>query len=240
MGDMTLRIARIAAALPLIALLLGCGAAPSPVTQEGQGAAAPCPPQPMNEAGLTSEQRTALYDRARAEGWRCYGVWVASLSPATIPYETLGHTGMQVLYGPPEGKSLSEAKAKADVIVSGTIVSLSPLSTTFGTAVTVAVSQVLKGQAGKTIALTQASHLEPTDNWKSILIVDAYNAPLLLPGESVFLFLKSLSQGGFAQLIVTGTYYVRNGRIQALELNPFALKVNGQLPTDFIAAVAAA
>jgi hypothetical protein len=197
-------------------------------------------PTPINDAGLTDAQRLQAVRDAQTQGWRCYAAWVATLDPTTLPYSTLPHTGMQADFGPPTGNSLSEAKAGATLIVSGTVLSISP-QTSFATKVTIAVTQVLKGQSGNTITITQASHLEPLDNsqdqWQGVLIVDAYAAPLLLPGDSVFLFLKSYPQG-LGQEIITGTYYVRLGQIQALQLNPFASQVNGQSPSDFVTAIA--
>jgi hypothetical protein len=146
---------------------------------------------------------------------------------------------MLVNFGPLEAKNLCQAKANADLIVIGTVRSLRPVTTAFETEVTVEVTQILKGQAGSTIKVMQASHLEPNENYKSVIIADSYSAPLLLPGETVYLFLKSFPQGLF-QEPVTGTYYVSGGRIEPLDLNPFASAVKGQLSADFMANVAAA
>jgi hypothetical protein len=60
--------------------------------------------------------------------------------------------------------------------------------------------------------------------------------PVLLPGDSVFLFLDASPQGLYAQPF-TGTYLVRDGRIQAHRDNPFALKVNGLTASEFAAAI---
>src|SRR5207302_1155531 len=113
---------------------------------------------------------------AMAQGRKCYAEWAASLNPATLPYETLGHSGMQINFGPPEAGSLSQAKANASLIVLATVMSISP-QPVFATEVTLSVTKTLKGQAGNTIKVLQASHLEPQDNWQSVIIVDAYNAP---------------------------------------------------------------
>jgi hypothetical protein len=190
----------------------------------------------MSDAGLTDAQRGQLYQSAAARGRQCYAAWVANLNLSTLPYTTLPHSGMMAMYSPPDGKSLSQGKANAILVVSGTVQSIVPESTPFGTNVKVAVTQVFKGQAGNTITVNQGSHLEAQDNWRNIIIVDAANAPLLLPGESVFLFLKSGPEG-FYQESFTGTYYVRDGQVQALELNPFASQVNGMSPADFIVAI---
>ncbi len=99
-----------------------------------------------------------------------------------------------------------------------------------------AVSQVFKGQAPSTIVVNQASHLEPRDNFQSIWIVDASNAHLLIPGDVVFLLLGTAPVGLY-QLSFTGTYYVRNGRILALPLNPFGDTVTGLSEDDFSAAL---
>jgi hypothetical protein len=146
---------------------------------------------------------------------------------------------MLAQYLAPEGKTLSEAKSRADLVVTGSVLSLSPQATRHGTDVTIRATRLLKGQAGNTVTIRQGSYLAPRDNWQSMIVVDAMNAPMLLPGDMVVLFLAS-EPGGFRQLSFTGTYYVREGKIQALGLNPFESKVNGLLDTDFTAAVAAA
>ncbi len=136
----------------------------------------------------------------------------------------------------PDGKSLSEAKSDASLVVVGTVLSSKPLTTSVATQATVAVSQVFKGQAPSTIVVNQASHLEPRDNFQSIWIVDASNARLLIPGDVVFLLLGTAPVGLY-QLSFTGTYYVRNGRILALPLNPFGDTVTGLSEDDFSAAL---
>jgi hypothetical protein len=241
-GNVTRRIGQTVFSLPLL-LWLSCGAVPNSVAQGGHAApasAAPCPKTtPISFDGLTEEQKSRLLESMEVEAWRCYAVWVASLNPTTIQYATLGHTGLDASCPGPDGSSLSEAKANASLVISGTVKALSPQATAFGTKVTIAVTTTFKGQAANTIVVHQMSHLEPIDNWRNIIVVDAANAPLLLPGESVFLFLKS-GGNGLYQMSFTGTYYVRNGRMQALDWNPFASKANGLRPADFGTAIAAA
>ena len=233
-------VARILAAVSVLLLLGSCGTRPADSRKAATGSPLASCPQPLGDAaGLTDAQRDQLYQKHSAEVWKCYLAWVATIDPATLPYQTLSHTGMNAFFGPPEADSLAQAKAKADVIVSGTVISLLPKTNGYGTDVTITVAQVLKGQAGKTLKVLQASYLAPEDNYHGVVIVDTYSAPLLLPGETAFLFLKSFPQG-LIQQTVTGTYYVRDGKIQTLELNPFKSTVNGKLPADFIAALAAA
>jgi hypothetical protein len=203
-----------------------------------------CPQRaPINDVGLTDAQRAQLYHSAAEQGWQCYGAWIANLNPSTLPYGLLGHSGMQARCPLPGGNTLSEAKANAAVILSGTVQSLSPVTTGFGTKVAISVTQVLKGQGSNPIIIGQGSHLEPLDDaalltsrWQGVLIVDMDCAPLLLPGESVFLFLEA-SPEGLHQESWTGTYYVRDGKIQALPFNPFASQVNGQSPAGFATAI---
>ena len=223
------------AALP--ALLTACGSAGSANGSSQSGMPAACLQQsPVNDSGLSDPQRDQAYQQASAAGWRCYAAWIATLDPATLPYATLPHAGMAASYGPPDGKSLSEAKADASLVVLGTVITIKPLATSFGTQATVAISQVFKGQAPSTIVVNQWSHLEPRDNFQSTWIVDATNAPLLIPGDVVFLLLGTAPVGLY-QLSFTGTYYVRNGRIQALALNPFGDKVTGLSQSGFSAAL---
>ncbi len=225
----------VIATLP--ALFIGCGSARSASGSAQSGMPATClHPSPVNDSGLSDTQRDQVYRRASAAGMQCYFAWIATLDPATLPYATLPHTGMAALYTPPDGKSLSEAKSDASLVVVGTVLALKPLATSFGTQATVAVSQVFKGQASSTIVVNQWSHLEPRDNFQSIWIVDASPAPLLIPGDVVFLLLGTAPVGLY-QLGFTGTYYVRNGRILALPLNPFGDTVTGLSEDDFSAAL---
>ena len=239
MAYKSLRFCQMAAILPLL-LVFGCGS-PGPNAPAGQVAptmpVACLNPTPISDAGLTDAQRDQAYKSAAARGWQCYAAWIATLDPAAIPYSALGHTGMSADLGPADGNSLTQAKADASLVVSGTVLALRPLATTFGTQVILAVSRVFKGQAGATITINQASHLEPRDNYQNIVIVDSYAAPLLLPGDSVFLLLQSYNQG-LVQETITGTYYVRAGQIQALQLNPFAGQENGLSTADFTTAIA--
>ena len=203
-----------------------------------------CPERPpINDVGLTDAQRNQLYQSAARQGWLCYGAWVANLNASTLPYRSLGHIGTQVRCPSPEGNTLSEAKANATLIVSGTVLSLKPVTTTFGTDVAITVSHVFKGQAGNTVTVLQGSALVPRDDVarlsndaQGVLIADVACAPLLLPGESVLLFLEAGPQG-LVQEMWTGIYYVRDGKIHALPFNPFASQVNGQSPGDFATAI---
>lgn len=233
------RIRRIATVLPFL-LLVGCAGGLRTQSHGGPAATALptlCPqPTPINDAGLTDAQRNQLYQSAEKQGWQCYAAWVANLDPSTLQWRALGHTGMQARCVAPEGTSLAQAKANATLIVSGTVVSLTPQSTRFGTNVTVAVTQVFKGQAGNVITVLQGSGLEPLDNGHTTVIVDMDCAPLLLPNDSVFLFLKSAAAGLYPESY-TGIYYVRGEQIQTLEFNPFASQVNRQSPAEFATAI---
>lgn len=220
------------------ALLAGCGSPGSTSGSSQSAMPATCLQQsPVNDSGLSDTQRDQAYQQAAAAGWRCYAAWIATLDPATLPYGTLPHAGMAAQYLPPDGKSLSEAKADASLVVLGSVISIKPLATSVGTQATVVVSQVFKGQAPSTIVVNQASHLEPRDNFQSVWIIDASNAPLLIPGDAVFLLLGTAPVGLY-QLSFTGTYYVRNGQIQPLQLNPFGQTVAGLSQSDFSAALA--
>jgi len=126
----------------------------------------------MSDAGLTDAQRGQLYQSAAARGRQCYAAWVANLNLSTLPYSALPHSGMMAMYSPPDGKSLSQGKANAILVVSGTVQSIVPESTPFGTNVKVAVTQVFKGQAGNTITVNQGSHLEAQDNWRKVASLD--------------------------------------------------------------------
>lgn len=239
MADTSRHIGPVASALAVL-LLLGCGALPTkPTPHDAVTGSFSCPMQPINDAGLTDSQRDQLYQSAAAQSLKCYHDWIATLDPTTIPWTTLPHSSMQAQYLAPEGKTLSEAKAKALLVVSGSVLSLKPKATRHGTDVTIGITQSFKGQAGTSIIVAQGSYLEPRDNWQKMVIVDAMNSPMLLPGDTVFLFLE-LGPEGLYQESFTGTYYVRSGMIQALPMNPFASLVNGKSAADFAAAVAAA
>src|SRR6266581_4646199 len=114
----------VMATLP--ALFIGCGSARSASGSAQSGMPATClHPSPVNDSGLSDTQRDQAYRRASAAGMQCYFAWIATLDPATLPYATLPHTGMAASYTPPDGKSLSEAKSDASLVVVGTVLASS-------------------------------------------------------------------------------------------------------------------
>lgn len=232
------RIARVLALIFVLIIVTSCGSEPKASTQTGMPQA--CLQQtPVDVSGMTDPERQQAYASAAAQGWGCYAAWIASLDLATIPYRSLPHTGMEGQFLPPEGVTLSEAEANATVVVRADVASIKPLASGFGTNVTVSVSATYKGQPATSLTIRQASHIEPQDHWQNIVIVDADNAPLLLPGDAVFLLLKSGPEGLY-QESYTGTFYVVGGAVQPLARNPFASQVNGEAATAFAAALAAA
>jgi hypothetical protein len=229
---------QMAAALPLV-ILFSCGAAPGSITQRSHAPVAfACPsPRPINEFGMTDEQRMEHHKWLTAHWEECYTRWESGIDYAALKWSTLPHADWHADFGPlPD--SLSKTKASATLIVSGTALSLNRGRNGPWLDATLSVTRVFKGQANKTIVINQAARLWPQDNWQTIAISAERSTPVLLPGDSVFLFLEASSRGLYAQPF-TGTYFVRDGRIQAMELSRFASKVNGLSPAEFAAAITA-
>lgn len=228
---------QLAVALPIL-MALSCEAVPSPAAHHGTDASttfACASPTPINEAGMLDEKRTEHLKWLTAHWDDCYARWESSIDYASLKWSTLPRTGWHADFGPlPE--SLSKTKAGATLVVGGTAVALNRGRNGPWLEATVSVTDVFKGQAAKTIVVHQAARLWPQDNWQTIAISAERSMPVLLPGDSVFLFLDASPQGLYAQPF-TGTYFVRDGRIQAHRDNPFASKVNGLTPTEFTAAI---
>jgi hypothetical protein len=73
---------QMAAALPLV-ILFSCGAAPGSITQRSHAPVAfACPsPRPINEFGMTDEQRMEHHKWLTAHWEECYTRWESGITP---------------------------------------------------------------------------------------------------------------------------------------------------------------
>lgn len=182
------------------------------------------------DAGLTDTQRDQNYASARTEFESRYAQWIASLDISKVDLTAVPHVEMNVVVLPGQ-PTLAAAKARADIIVVGTVAGLKPMVS--GTAVSVAVARTLKGQESSSITVRQASGFRPTPDWKGIMIADSPGEPLLLPGTRFELFLERSSDGSLEIQSVTGMYYFTPNGVKALGSSPFASSVDGQSEVQF-------
>ena len=193
----------------------------------------PCNP----DAKLSDAERDALYQRLRIEGDRLHREWLATIDIDALDLGSLPRVEMPALSLPGES-SLSDAAARAHVIVAGKVSEVRP---TQGVAIDTVftVEHAMKGTVGSTIAISQAGRLQPTQDGSSVEIVQAANAPLLIPGDRAVLFLQETesaggASGGYYIQSSSGWYQVVDGKIRASPVNTFAASVNAKTEAEFL------
>src|SRR5262249_10312177 len=105
--------------------LSACGTAPT-------GSTTPAHPVPrtwlestaISDARMSDQQRHQAFQSAAAQGWACYAAWVQTLDTSSLPYQTLPHSQMSGGYAPPDGSTLAQSLAAADLVVRATVMTL--------------------------------------------------------------------------------------------------------------------
>jgi hypothetical protein len=175
------------------------------------------------------------------DGWsdyeRRYAEWIDHLDLSSIDWAAL-HRGPMLIDHLAPVQSLQAATANASIIVEGEVVSLAPERRPTSTTVTIRVTGVIKGSAASTMAIIQVGGLEPDSSWsnKPTLVYDEAD-PLLMPGQSVILFLVDSGQNDVPPVpeAFTGIYYLTSTGVQPLAGNPFGSEVAGMSVSAFIA-----
>ena len=130
-------------------------------------------------------------------------------------------------YGAPL-KDLDAAAKHADAIVVRRVAAVTPDG--FGSIVTVNVDRSLKGDAlVRSVRVRQSSGFFPTMDWSGVVISDAENEPLLLPGQRVVLLLAAVDtpDAEFEVQSFTGHYLVGREGIKALAGNRSGRRFTG-------------
>lgn len=145
---------------------------------------------------------------------------------------------MSVSYAPP-AKSLEDALDGIELVVRGRVTAVR-FSADYWTYATFELTSVLKGdvKAGDTITLVQMGGAETSrdhGSWTTAL-VEPIAAPLLLLGDEAILFLTAAApehgSDSYWPRVFTGLYPIKDGRVRAIEHNPFASLVENKAPID--------
>jgi hypothetical protein len=212
----------------------------SPVATPAKGE-----PWPNPEAGLSDSERMALHERLRKEGEVRYAAWVECLKPIinTVDLRAVPHYAINIDFGPGR-PSLADAVAKAELIVSGTIVNFDPSpgggTYTRGTFTTVAVDLALKGSPASSVTFFQGSHVSPTSDGLGVTVSEAPNEGLLVPGDRAILLLGRGSDGNYHIEHVTGWFQIVDGVVKANYFNDWRAAVEGKTEAEFVEMIKAA
>lgn len=173
---------------------------------------------PNSEARLTDAQRNQLYKADWLAFQSHYRSWLANLNLSSLSLSSLARGELTAVYAPPQAMTLAEAVSLADEVVVGTATGFQP--TPFdGTFVTLRITHTFKGNVSNSVHVHQAGGLLPTGDWTGVTLVDAVNAPLMLPGDRFLLLLQRRSTNSGVEYDVqsfTGMYKLESGRLVSL------------------------
>jgi len=174
------------------------------------------------DAGLSDAQKQAKVDSAHAADDQFLAAFVRSgEDPRSLPEA-------EVESWSAVPANISDAIAGADVILSGQVTAVAfrpgiggslPISTA-----TVAVSTLSKGASSSLVHVTQLGGPVAWGPNGSLVHLD--KDELILPGDTVTLFLKIAKDGTLRTLPGVGVYWSHGGAISAEDSNPFRDKVS--------------
>ena len=193
-------------------------------------------------------ERQAEIDAARARRTDCRVAWSQDTEFSNLPWGKLVHKASTGDPAPPEYHTLTAAAAAADVIVAGTVTSVtvtplangSPEGRNLRVTATITVDTPVKGASAGPLDVNQGSTVQPTLDWKSAEIVDYPWSPFLVPEERVVLLLERDKDGELYPQSFTGTYLVTGGKVTAIaalgmDLADLRSQATGLPEADFVA-----
>jgi hypothetical protein len=180
------------------------------------------------DRGLTDAQRALRYSQSGSAFEARYISWLEHLDVGRLAFGELPRTSILGTAVPAQAHTLEQAVAGAEYIIVGTARAIKPTPFS-GTLVTLAVTETLKGHAVQEVTIVQPGGLQPTSDWKGVIIASAPQDPLLLPGQEALLFLtRAAGSTNFTVQPVTGIYPISGGSVEAALGIPFAPEVSGR------------
>lgn len=169
-------------------------------------------------AALSPEDRQA----GEQEGFERFqarrAAWIEEFERSGRDARPLPRKAILASYVPPQPTPAAAAVA-ATRIVTGRVESVR--FTAAGT------ETVFRTNDGDAVGFTQNGGPEPAPNFVDGSVGYAENAPLLLPGDAAVLLLEAGDDGRTEIQSFTGWYAVHDGRVTAVEGNPFKDDVDG-------------
>ncbi len=208
----------------VLALILGVGAGGAITLAASSNKS----PVTNPDRGLTDAQRALRYSQLQGAFEARYTSWlehldIGQLALGKLPRESMLGTGVAA-----QVQTLAQAVAGAEYIVVGTATAIKPTPFS-GTAVTLTVTDMMKGPSVKEVTIVQPGGLLPTSDWKGVIVASAPTDPLLLPGQEALLFLTRVAGStNFSVQPVTGLYSITRGNVDAVLGNPFASELSGR------------
>jgi len=161
------------------------------------------------DRGLTDAQRALRYSQSGSAFEARYISWLEHLDVGRLAFGELPRTSILGTAVPAQAHTLEQAVAGAEYIIVGT--------------------ETLKGHAVQEVTIVQPGGLQPTSDWKGVIIASAPQDPLLLPGQEALLFLtRAAGSTNFTVQPVTGIYPISGGSVEAALGIPFAPEVSGR------------
>lgn len=177
-------------------------------------------------AALPPAERQAAEQAAFEQFQQRRAAWIEAFQASGRDARDLPRAALLASYAPPKPTVAAAADAAARV-VSGRVESVR--FTPSGTAT------VFRASDGTAVELVQNGGPEPAENFVDGTLAYAENAPLLLPGDDAVLVLERGPGGTLEIQSWTGLYVVRDGRVTAVEGNPFKASVDGRTVAELLA-----
>ncbi|HEX7158282.1 MAG TPA: hypothetical protein VF214_04685 [Edaphobacter sp.] len=195
---------------------------------------APSKPGPNPEAGMTDQQRLAIRDAAHARNAQYLNDFVAQgRDPHSLPVIQVGTYGAPV-------STLNAAVSASDEIahvrVRGVNFANDPSGGMPTATTTLDVIGSVKGASSTVLVIHQVGG--PVWQAPGGALAELDTDPLLLPGDEAIVMLKRDSSGFMRPLIGVGVTFVKNGRVQAEDANPFGAILTGHTADELMASLA--
>jgi hypothetical protein len=188
--------------------------------------------------GLSDSECHALITDSEKQFEARLAAWLAEFNSKDIDLRALPTAPLNATYGPTY-TDLDSAIGAADVIVLG--VAKSVKFEPQWASVTLLVEQALKGSPAAEITIRQGGGPEPYPDWDSVVLGIAEADPLLFPGDRALLFLNYGDlEKTYEVQPVSGHYRLdAHSKVAPLELNPFAVSLDGLALEDFLTTIEA-
>jgi len=212
-------------AVAVVGLILGV----TTLTSFGESGSKGIPFPTNPDVGLTDAERDAQYQAASKEFDAKFDLWLRDFMVSETDPWSLPTNEISALFV--EGQPSLEAATKdADVIGFGIVRSVE--FTPYVATVRFDLTDAIKGNAGS-VAISQSGGPYPSQDWKTAQLAIAPNDPLLRPGQRALLFLKINSASGHHYVqSYTGHYEIVDGKVLALQGNPFTTAMDGKTEAE--------
>ncbi len=185
-------------------------------------------------AGKSNQERMVAIQDSKKEFTARYAAWLADFAASGRDPRSLKRVEMLVTALDPQ-PDLATAVRNASAIVRVHAESVE-FNASGSAVVTLSVTGSAKGTPGRSIRIVQAGGPAPDAQWGIGTLGYAASDPLLLPGDDAVLFLEGpYADGSYGVQSYTGSYLVNDGKLEAVEGNPFRAEIRAVSPDALLA-----